>query len=206
MLRPAPAADAPIRRDELLAGALRPDLLVTHVLGSPGRIAANLSAATPPWGLFALLLFTSLAASVPFGAVAPVGEVWSACGLYAGTLLLCIPSLYVVQQFIGIGISFERTAGAAFVISAAAALFCLAFAPVLWFLCATSDGPGDGTGATVMRGMLVVAGLMGVLQLGRCLSRLRSADTGGVQGTFLLWMPLLLWIGWRMADVMGLRG
>lgn len=213
---------APLTRSEMRASLIRPDLLAAHVLGSPRRIAGNLATGCDLWLLTLLLAGASVVATVPFGAVAPAGGALHVAALFTGSLLICLPCLHVFLQFLGFRVTLARNASLALVISATAGLFTFGFFPILWFIDRTTvaDGGAAVTPAGLMRLLLGVSLALGLVQMARCLAAGSAAGRpdardavvpldhqgGGMLAPIVLWVGLFVFIVWRMADVLGLRG
>ena len=200
----------PLSPDELRLALLRPDLLAAHVLGSADRIALNLSAGGGVALLTVVLSAASLVATAPFGAASPVANWWNVAALYTGSLLITFPCLHVFLQFLGVRIGLVTNLALCLVITATAALFTLGFAPIIWFIDRTTRA-GDGAVATasdLSRALLAVSLLMGVVQMGRCLasSPCGAGGTRSLRLPIVLWTPLLVFIVWRMAGVLGMCG
>lgn len=223
------AAPEPLAVSELIQATWRPDLLAAHVLGSPERIARNLADGRGIAVLALVLFGASVAAALPFGGVAPVGDWWSVAALFAGSVLICLPCLYAFLQFTGLKLTFDRTVTIALLIPATAGLLSLAFAPIVWFIDATTarvpyptelvdaagnalvvragETAGDVTPVALARVLLGLALLLGVVQLGRVTFKGSSGDTYARTGTrflLLLWLPLLLFIVRRMSSQLGI--
>jgi hypothetical protein len=204
------AASGPLTADELRRSVLRPDLLSAHVLDSVDRVARNLAAGEGLWMLIVVLSGASLVATVPFGALSPVASWWKVSVLFTGSLLICLPCLHVFLQFLGFRISLVGNLSLSLVITATAGLFTFGFFPIVWFIDLTTRA-GDGTAvppAALARFLLGVSLVLGIVQMIRCLASSRGGVLGrrAVLAPIVLWLPLLVFIVWRMADVLGLRG
>jgi len=219
----APASSRPTRRSdgvfstvepltalELSRSLVRPDLMAAHVLGSSDRMAQNLAAGENLGPLTAVLAVASLVASAPFGALSPFASAWKVAALFTGSLLICLPCLHVVLQFVGIRIDVVRNLSLALVITATAGLFTFGFFPIIWFIDLTTRAGEASVVAPVDLARLLLSAslLMGIVQMRRCLASGRWSEhqAGGMTAIVFLWLPLLLFIVWRMAAVLGMRG
>ena len=203
-------AGEPLSPRELRRALTRPDLLTEHVLGSPGRLAGNLVRGESLWLVCALLLATSALSTVPYSALSPVRSAWKVAALYTGSLAICVPCLFVFLQFLGFRSSLPRVLALALVATATAALFTFGFFPVIWFVDATTRAAHGAavTPATLSGLLLTVSLALGLAQMGRCLfaSRRASGESAAVLVPVAAWVGLLLFIVWRMALVLGIRG
>jgi hypothetical protein len=207
---PSVSPVTPLSGDELRRALVRPDRLAEHVLGSPDRIARNLARGEGLGPLVTLLAAASLFAAVPYGAWSPVGSPWKVAVLFTGSLALCLPCLHVFLQFLGIRGDLARNAALALLVPATAALFTLGFFPIVWFIDVTTE-PGPRalvTPAGLSRFLLGVCLLMGFVQMVRCLRARRRevGDGAGLPVLVVLWLPLLVFITWRMARFLGIAG
>jgi hypothetical protein len=179
------------------------------VLGSPDRIASNLVAGVAMLPLTLLLAAASIVAAAPYGAAAPGAAYWKIPTLLTWSLLICFPCLHVVLEFLGFRIPFVRNLALALTFSATAGLFALGFAPIVWFIAVTTTSEPDAavTPEGLSRTLLGLATVLGLVQMLRTLRRTCDARTqGGSVTIIVLWIPLLVFIVWRMAGVLGLRG
>ncbi len=204
------APDEPLSSSELARSLARPDLAAVHVLGSPERIARTATGDGTLWPLIALLSVVSLVMALPYGALTTPNEFWNIAVLFTGSLLICVPSLLVFLQFLGSNGSLLRDVSFAFMISATAGFFTLGFAPIIWFIDLTTN-TGDGSLVTPRRlsaFLLALSLALGIVQMTRCLRSSSARERLG--GRFLVlifvWIGLLVFIVWRMAGELGLRG
>ncbi len=205
-----PLGDAgrPLSPGEMRRALVRPDLMAAQVLGSVDRLAGNFSTGESLGLLTVVLAATSLVAAVPFGAFSPVGSFWKVSVLFTGSLLICLPSLHVLLQFLGFRITLVRNLSLSLVITATAALFTLGLCPIVWFIDLTTRAGDDSvvTPAGLTRALLGLSLLLGIVQMRRCLAASSLGDGGGMRYAIFAWVPLLVFIVWRMAGVLGLRG
>jgi len=200
----------PLSPRELALSLARPDLAAVHVLGSPERIARTATGDGTLWPLIALLSVVSLVMALPYGALTTPGAFWNIAVLFTGSLLICVPSLLVFLQFLGSNGSLLRDVSFALMISATAGFFTLGFAPIIWFINLTTK-TGDGSFVTPGRlsaFLLTLSLSLGIVQMTRCLRSSSAHERLG--GRFLVlicvWIVLLVFIVWRMAGELGLRG
>lgn len=198
---------------ELSAALVRPHRAVEVAVGSTRRIARNLAERRAlPWAV-TLLLTVSVVGALPYGAVLPdtlergVEErVWRIAALYAGSLALCFPSLHVFSAFVGCARGLLENLVVTLLISSTAAAFCLGFAPIVWFIDVTTDRSTTAsvspTGLSSL--LLVIAALMGITQLVRCLVTAVGDEPRGrtFHAVIGLWMLLFLFILYRMGAVL----
>jgi hypothetical protein len=198
----------PFSAAELRRAFVRPHLIVEYVLGGRDRLASNLSSAQALGLLVGLLLVTSLAATIPYGVLSPARNVWKVAVLYTGSLLICFPCLHVFAQFLGFRYRVEQNLALSLVITSAAGLFTFGFFPIIWFIDFSTDADVALTvsvaGLSVW--LLAVSLLMGIVQMGRCL--MPRNGLAGQRRAFgwlvALWMPVLVFITYRMARVLAL--
>lgn len=203
------AESTPLSEAELRASFLRPDLAAALVLGSPDRVGRTLAGGLEVGLLMALLTSLSLFATIPYGAASlPAASLWKVTALYTGSLLICLPSLHIFLQFVGITGGLLRNVSLSLVIPASAALFTFGFAPIIWFIDLTTAA-GDESVVTPegLSGMLLaIALLLGVVQMKRCLTSSNAVrDEGHFGAVTVVWVVLLLFIAWRMAGYLELR-
>lgn len=195
---------APLGRAELGAALLRPHLAADLILAEHGRLRA--AAADPACAarVVALLGGASAAFALPFALVLDPARGWRVAALFLGSVALCFPSLHVFTSYLGCRMRLAQNLAMALSISAVASLFSLGFAPILWFLRVTSDGPGLTHAASFV--LLGVSLLAGLGQLGRAMfSRDRSDPVGDrYRLTVLAWQALLLFVSARLATCLGL--
>jgi hypothetical protein len=216
---PAPAIE-PLSAHELRQSLRRPDLLAANVLGATDRLSRNLSQGQGLWWLVAVLLTASVLAAIPYGAICPTSENAGAVAqrlpgfyriavLFTGSLLICFPCLYMFLQLLGFRISLARNLALSLVVTGTAGLFTLGFFPIVWFIDATMNtttGGASVTAADISRLLLSVSLLLGIVQMIRCLLS-RGWSSGESSALFVLmgmWIPLLVFITYRMACLLGL--
>jgi len=195
----------------------RPEQTIEYILGSSSRLARSVWDGEAPWRLAAMLLATSLLASIPYGIVSPhpYGIVsphsnwWKIAVLYCGSLAICFPSLHIFAQFFGVKLKLMRSMALSMIITATAAIFTFGFFPIIWFL-SVSIIPGQNSvvGPSQLSTFLLYVSLaLGLVQVGRCLSdsSFRRAQRNPSLGfLFILWAPLLIFITHRMACLLEL--
>ena len=198
----------PFSPEELRVAFLRPHRIVELILGRKERLARNLWQGRSLWVLALLLLLTSVVSTIPYGALSPTRSFWKIAILYTGSLLICFPCLHVFAQFLGFRLDLSQNFSLALVITSVAGLFTFGFCPIIWFIDYTTQ---YGAGKVVSPGGLSVfllgfSLLMGIVHMGRCLllQNGRARDVALLWVLIGLWLPLLTFITYRMARVLGL--
>ncbi len=206
---PSPLVE-PFSVDELRRLLVRPDLLLSCLLGAPRRLGRTVAVPGRALVLLPGLFLAAALAGVPYGAAAPSSDPWSVTLLFAGSVLICVPCLHVFLVFLGRPGGLHQHVSLGLLVAATAALFSLGFAPIIWFIDLTTDPQAVSLVST--RGLslclLTLALALGVTQLGRCLNGVERDDAEELRtgAPLLLWVCLLVFIVWRMAGVVGLRG
>lgn len=217
ILQPVDAPPPPLPREpepepfderEITRAFVRPHRIIELILGGKDRLARNLTQAHALWALTLLLFLTSLLFTVPYGALSPARSVWKIAVLYTGSLLICFPCLHMFSQFLGIRFNLGQNLALSLVITSVAALFTFGFAPIIWFIdySMRPEGHADISPAGLSVFLLCLALVMGIIQMGRCL--VQRGGMGRTAGAFqlliILWLPLLLFITYRMASLLEL--
>lgn len=200
---PAPAPD-PFSRADLLACLTRPANLLDVVLAARGRMIANVNQKAHLPILLIVLALCSVLATLPFAVVDGGLHAARVALLFAGSALICFPSLHVFASYLGLRLSVEQNLALTLVIPAAAALFTLGFAPIHWFLAATMPADSAVSATTTRIVLLVAALLLSLSHLNRCL--FGDVTLEQLRASWPLWIGwqiLLLWITWRMAQTLG---
>lgn len=203
-------APSPLSGDEIRAALIRPDLLAAHVLGAPERLWTSPGRPGDAGLLLAMLAAASVVAAVPYGAFSPVGAWWKVSVLFTGSLLICVPSLHVLLQFLGFRVSLAANLTLSLVITATAGLFTFGFFPIIWFIGLTTGGAADAdvSPAALSRVLLGVSLALGLVQLLRCFAT-GPRDLPRRRWMMVLvvaWLPLFVFIVRRMAAVLGIPG
>ena len=198
----------PFSEDELRRALRRPYLIIEYVLGAKERLARSLSQGRSLWLLAFMLLVTSLLSTVPYGVLSPVKSFWKVAVLYTGSLFICFPCLHMFAQFLGFRFDLAQNSALALVITAVAGLFTFGFFPIIWFIDYTTR-PGAGTlilPEQLSVFLLALSLLMGIVQMGRCLALegMPAGEAGQFGLLVALWLPLLVFITYRMADLLAL--
>lgn len=201
-----PADDQPFEGEELRAALRHPGLAIDVLLAQRSRWTATIVQNREWTRMTVLMLVWTLAFSLPYGLVLSVERVWQIATLFLGSVALCLPSLHVVSAYLGLRIHVAQSFAFATIIATVAAIFSFGFAPILWFLHATSEAPSSkGFLAGLSALMLVLAALAGAVHGMRCLSLAKGMeDSFGFSVVVCLWQLLLLFIGVRMSDALGL--
>ena len=198
-------ADLPRAFDdrEMYALYQRPHRVADLVLAQWPRFVATVAAG----GHLRLLVVSMVAASVvfavPYGLVLGLHAAWRVTALFLGSLLLCVPALHVFGAYLGQRRSPAQTLAQALSLSTVAALFSLAFAPILWFL-AVTNAPGAVIDTPMLsRWLLAVCFLAGVGHLLRCTWGARALGAADLM-LVPVWLTLLGFVTLRMAGALGL--
>ncbi|MCU0865997.1 MAG: hypothetical protein MUC36_19610 [Planctomycetes bacterium] len=201
---PSPAPEPPPPAEPFAAGELH--ALLRHpghafelLLAERERLAATVAGVAPPWTLCLVLLLATALAAVPYGLAQGGSAWWKIAALFGGSTLLCWPSLQVFGAYLGIRRGPANSLALALVIAAVASLFTLGLAPICWFLQLTMQNGDLIDAGTASRGMLALAALAGLLQLGLCTSTNGDLRALRSRGLLLLWSALLLFVTVRMA-------
>jgi hypothetical protein len=185
--------------DELRRSVTRPHAVLDIVLAERARLAATVLGRANLAPLTGLLLGTSVVFTVPFALVRAPAEPAHIAALFLGSTLICFPSLQVFSSYLGGRLTVAQNLVLALTVPAAAALFCLGFFPIQWFLEATM-APGGVGAHEIAIGLLSVALLLGISHLNRCL--VADSALRGLRSSWLLllgWQSLLVFITCRMA-------
>lgn len=190
---------------ELTAALSRPFRALELVLADQARVAKDIVGGVHVAKLIAILLGVSVLFTIPYGLVLDLAGTWRIAALFLGSVAVCLPSLHVFSNFIGIRIDAQRNIALTLLVTSVAAAFSFGFFPILWFLQATmADGEAvDLGGLSVL--FLSVCLFAGVTQLMRCLG-IMSAITGERRsiGLIAVWLLLLVFVSFRMARALGL--
>lgn len=203
---PLPVPPEPFSARDLRRAAARPSLLVECLLGRNDRLGSTLSGGNATWTLAVLLTAVSLLSPIPYGLLAPTASAWKVAVLFAGSLGICFPCLYMFGQYLGLDLGLARSLALALIVTAVAGLFTLAFAPIIWFITFTVQvDPGSTIsprGLSVF--LLAVCLLLGVVQMYRCLLGPHTLSRQFPNGPLLVttWLALLAFITFRMARLL----
>ena len=189
--------------DKELGGLLwRPQRVISMVLTHRRRLAATIIQKHHLPRLVLGLLLTSLLLALPFGAVLGPAQCWRVAILFCGSLLLCFPALHIFSTFFGSRLSLSQNLGLSLLCTCVAAMFSLAFAPILWFLSVTSTPDEVGiTGRMMATALLTGSLLAGISHFTRVLHGDRLLRSVGSSSLLflVLWQGLLVFINYRMA-------
>jgi hypothetical protein len=195
----------PHTRAELRGALVSPFGALELVLADQERVAKDILGAQDVVRLITVLFGVSLLFSVPYGLVLGLDYSWRIGALFLGSLAVCLPSLQVFSNFIGIRIDIRRNIALTLLVTSVAAAFSFGFFPILWFLRgAMADGElVNLAGLSVL--FLSVALFAGIAQLLRCLG-VMSSVTGqrSSLGLMAVWLLLLIFVTFRMARALGL--
>ncbi|HET8937980.1 MAG TPA: hypothetical protein VFN67_31265 [Polyangiales bacterium] len=202
--RPEPAT--PFSAEELRGAFRHPAAAIDMLLAQRARWTRTVIDNDKKGTMAALMLGWTLAFSLPYGFVLSATRTWQIATLFLGSVALCLPSLHVVSAYLGLRIHIAQSFAFATIVATVAAMFSFGFAPILWFLqiTSTSSTPHDTLG-TLSSMLLCVAALAGAVHGVRCLNFARKIDGGeGFSLIMFFWLVLLLFIGMRMSQALGL--
>lgn len=203
---PAVVATKPFDDDDLRAALWHPALAIDVLLAQRRRWTASV-VDNQHWArMVALLLWWTLWFSLPYGLVLSVRLSWQIGTLFLGSVALCLPSLHVATAYLGLRVHLAQSFAFATIVAAVAAIFSCAFAPILWFLQMTTDGPSGGDTVAGLSSMLLgLAGLAGIAHGMRCLRIAEHNEEDRLFGlVVVVWQLLLIFIGLRMSTALGL--
>ena len=201
-----PNGAAPFSDAELDTALYSPAAAIDLLLAQRERFIASVIENRRWARMVGLLLLWTCLFSLPYGLVLSLRHAWQIATLFLGSVAICLPSLHVVSAYLGLRVHAAQSFSFAAIIAAVAAIFSFGFAPILWFLQATTEGASGRETLAELSGLLLgTAALAGILHGIRCLRAARHLDGGGFSIVVLLWQILLLFIGWRMSGALGLR-
>jgi hypothetical protein len=195
----------PFTAEELRAALRHPGRAIDVLLAQRARWTLTVLENRKMGPMVALMLLWTLVFSLPYGCVLSAERTWQVATLFLGSVALCLPSLHVVSAFLGMRIHVAQSFAFATIVATVAAIFSFSFAPILWFMQATShsSSPHDALGKLSAL-LLCVAALAGLIHGMRCL-KLAGADLESRFGIVMfVWQLLLLFIGVRMSQALGL--
>lgn len=202
----ATAEPAPFTPAELGAAMRHPGIAIDVLLAQRERWTASVVENRHLAQMAGLLLVSTFLFSLPYGLVLSYRQAWQIALLFLGSVAICLPSLHVVTAYLGLRIHVAQSFAFATIIAAVAAIFSFGFAPILWFLHATIDGPLSRATVKVLSGfLLALCALLGSAHGMRCLKLTKRGDESFTLGfVVLVWQLLLLFIGVRMSGALGL--
>lgn len=190
-----------------LIGALKsPSGLMQVILSDKERLAATLFSGRHTVVLASCLLVGAIVFALPFGAIHDWRRAWVVIALYLGPIVVCLPSLQVVGQYIGIKMAPSHFVAFGLSFAATAAMFSFGFFPIQWFLSATMHDEGSIVrAADIGKVLLTISFAAGVFTMFRILECARKHRwlTSGI-GLLVAWQALLAFISLRMAHTLGL--
>jgi len=206
----SPLTDKPeaFSASELKRAIFIPLLAIELLLGGKNRLASSVAERKNLLLLSALLLFVSALFPLLYGAIGPIGAItgfWKISALYAGSLVICYPCLCVFSSYLGFRFDALQTFIMAITISCAAGIFTFGFAPIIWFIDFTTSEPSDAP-AIISFLLLAFSLLLGVIHMGRSFLWSRSMKRLSEIYPLLMlcWLPLLVFIHYRMAVLLRL--
>ena len=170
------------------------------------RLAVTIASGNRLGLLLAGLLLVSVTFVIPFAAIPGLDRIWRVPVLLIGSLGICFPALHIIGAYFGSRCTLFQNLCLALIITAVAALFTVAFAPILWFFDATISTDAVVTTDRLFVVFLVMALLAGIVHLGRVLHADRAMRRLGVASllALYLWQHLLAFITYRMACTLGI--
>lgn len=202
----AEATIEPFRHEELRAALRHPSAAVDVLLADRRRWTASVIGNRDAGDMVILLLMWTVLFSLPYGLVLSWNEAWKIGTLFLGSVALCLPSLHVVARYLGLRVHVAQSFAFATIIATVASIFSCSFAPILWFLQVTTHGASSQSTVAGLSGTLLgLAALAGAIHGMRCLQLAEQPHGGsGFTVVVLVWQVLLLFIGLRMSDALGL--
>ncbi len=176
------------------------------VLAHRRRLAMNIAHEHRLPAVLAVLFTVTVLFALPFGAVLGLTQIWRVAALLLGALFICLPSLHVFGQYLGVRFSWMQTLCVSLSMTAVAALFTFAFAPVMVFLRLTMTGAEIVTPQWIAGLLLVCSVSIGIGHLLRLLRGEALLRGRGPSMPLLLlpWLGLYAFIAARLASVLGL--
>jgi hypothetical protein len=191
---------------ELRAATWNPAAAIDIILAQHERWTANIVEHHEPRRMVSLLLMWAAVFALPYGMVLSLPQVAHVAMLFLGSVALCLPSLHVVSAYLGLRVHIAQSTAFAAVVATVASVFSFAFAPILWFLQATTDSAASQTTIATLSGLLLslaaLAGAAHGMRSLRFVGRMDDRVTFGL--VVFLWQLLLLFIGVRMSTTLGL--
>jgi len=195
---PDEAADAaPFAAHELHAALLRPHRMINLVLVERARFATTVAGDRRLALLAAILLATSIASALPFGAVLGPQHALRVAALNVGSVAICFPTLHVFSSYLGGRNSAGQNLVLALLVSTVAGFFTLSFAPIAWFITWTTPA-GSLAAGYVSAGLLALAVAAGVAHFVRATQDPALAPDRTQRVLLVAWVGLLAFIVYRM--------
>lgn len=206
LARPQPSAPEPFSAAELRAALRHPGAAIDVLLAQRARWTTTIVENREWSAMVALMLLWTLAFSLPYGAVLSLERAWAIAALFLGSVALCLPSLHIVSAYLGLRVHIAQSFAFATIVATVASTFSFGFAPILWFMKATS---GNAAAHSTLPGLsallLCLAAFAGVVHGMRCLSLAQNMEgSAGFGLVVFLWQILLIFIGVRMSSALGL--
>lgn len=204
--RPPAAPPLPYELRDLIGALRSPNGMMQVVLSDKDRLAATLFSGRHPLALLACLLVGAVVFALPFGAIHDWRRAWVVVALYLGPIVVCLPALQVVGQYVGIKLAPSHYVAFGLSFAATAAMFSFGFFPIQWFLSATMHDEGSIIRAGDIGKLLLfvsfAAGVFTMYRILECAQRYRWLTSG--IGLLIAWQALLAFICLRMAHTLGL--
>jgi len=200
------AAAAPHSATELIGVARRPGRVFEFVLTDRRRLASTIATGPAPAAVIALLLGCALFASLPLGCLRGPAHWWKAGVLFAGTSVLCAPTLHVFAAYVGCRLArLPDVARAGTNLFEALAGLLASLAPVTLFVAYTTDAPDDrGLGGypafvATNAAFVAVAGAVALLHQARNLLRDHVVGSRRAIAVSTAWITVALVVGGQLA-------
>lgn len=191
---------------ELWATLRRPGRLVSLLLVDRDRLGLTIAREHRLPALALLLIAGTALLALPLGAVFAPTRPFRVAVLLLGSLAICLPSLQIFSAYLGARLRPAQTLSLALTMTAVAALFTFAFAPIAWFLDLTMRGAPLVTSRAmtlVLLGASIIFGLRHLVRLLRTDGNLRALGLPAAP-VLLAWQALFAFICFRMAGLLQL--
>ncbi len=197
---------------EMLRATYFPHLAIEYVIGKRERLAVTVRDGRGLGPLILLLALCALIFSAPFCVLPTVSgpfkftNLFSGFLLFTGSMLICFPSLYVFNKFVGFELGLGQSLVMGLVVSAAASIISFGFFPIIWFIGSTT-GAGRNSRETlefISNLLLATAFFMGIIHMSRSFvwSKQLREMTLVNRMVMVAWFMLLSFLTYRMALVL----
>lgn len=199
-------APAPLDQAFVDSALVNPLKAIDLTLAEPARVGANVVAGIALGRIAFVLLLTSMLYAIPYGCVLSPAAWWKVVTLTLGSILICLPSLFVFSSYLGQRMRLEQILVLGFTIPAVAALFSLGFAPILAFLRLTmTDESKQVPWRSISNVLLALAVFAGIVQLWRTWWSARNAAPSTLfPFVLMIWHAVFLHVLFRMGSVLKL--
>jgi len=190
--------------DEEIRSFFIPHKTIECVLGNEDRLMKTVDEGLGLSKIIAMLFLASVVFAIPYGAAPPARGLWKIAVLYTGSMMICLPSLFVFGQYLRLRLSLAETLVVSLLITSVSAMFTLGFFPIIWFIdYTTGPGEGDATVTGLSFTLLVISFVLGIAHMIRSLKASGRFVETSVPATISVWLFLLAFITYRMASVVG---